>query len=159
MQGRGTDAVDPGAPVHRARRGEGFAGEQLRVEPVRRALGRVLVRRQCARERFGREVIAEAGQVSRCSRPQCIGSGACEVIAIGAGAVAVGAGAYIIYNKYKNVSNEYNDVAQTLVSKGTYDNVCAALDALLAGAQTSQERLKIVQAQKAAGCRNRQKRG
>jgi Arc/MetJ-type ribon-helix-helix transcriptional regulator len=51
-------------------------------------------------------------------------------------------------------SNEYNDWAKAQVQAGKYKTVCDALAAALAAATDSATKLKIVQAEKFAGCRN-----
>ena len=61
---RGADAVEPGALVGAARRGEGRARELLGIEPVGRALRRVLADGQRARQRLRLEVVAEARHVA-----------------------------------------------------------------------------------------------
>ena len=62
---RRADAVQPGAPVLGARRGERRARELLGVEAERRHLRRVLAPRQRAGHRLGGELVAEARQVGR----------------------------------------------------------------------------------------------
>ena len=61
---RRADAVEPGALVGAARRGEGRARQLLGVEAVGGALRRVLSDRQGTRQRFGLEVVAEARHVA-----------------------------------------------------------------------------------------------
>ena len=60
---RGLDAVGPGAAIFGPRGGERRAGNLLGIEPERRPLRRVAADRQCARDRFGQKLIAEAGLV------------------------------------------------------------------------------------------------
>ena len=55
----GTDAIDPGAPVEGARRGEGRATELLGIEAEGNLLRRVLPHRQRACDRFGGKLVAE----------------------------------------------------------------------------------------------------
>ena len=62
---RRPDAVQPAAPVGVARRGEGGAGELLRIQPVGAALRGVAPLRQRSRQRLGGEVVAEAALVAR----------------------------------------------------------------------------------------------
>ncbi len=62
---RRTDAIQPGALVGAARRGEGRAGELLGIEPVGAALRRVAADRQRARQRLGLKAVPEAGHVAR----------------------------------------------------------------------------------------------
>ncbi|MNZ88865.1 hypothetical protein D3C78_1077670 [compost metagenome] len=58
--GRRLNAVHPGTPRFAADHGECGAGEQFGVEAVRGFLRRVLADRQCARQRFTAEFVAEA---------------------------------------------------------------------------------------------------
>ncbi len=62
---RRADAVEPGALVGAARRGERRAGQLLGIEPIGAALRRVAPDRQRAGNGLGREAVAEAGQVGR----------------------------------------------------------------------------------------------
>ena len=63
----GTDAIDPGTPVERARRGEGRAAELLGIEPQGNVLRGILAHRQRTRHCFGGKLIAEAGLVRGCA--------------------------------------------------------------------------------------------
>ena len=65
MLHRRPDAIEPGALVGAARRGEGRAGELLGIEPVGAALRRVAPDRQRAGQRLGLKTVAEAGHVAR----------------------------------------------------------------------------------------------
>ena len=60
---RGTDAIEPAAPIRMARRGERRARKLLGIESVGDALRRVAALGQRARERLGRKFVAEAGLV------------------------------------------------------------------------------------------------
>src|SRR5205085_6093819 len=60
---RGADAVEPGAPVLRSRRGERGARHLLGVEAARRRLRRVLPLRQGAGNCFALLLVAKAGEV------------------------------------------------------------------------------------------------
>jgi len=64
MHGRGPDAIEPAAPVEMPRRSERGAGKLLGIQAVRHALRRVAALRQRAGDRFGRELVAEAGLVT-----------------------------------------------------------------------------------------------
>ena len=57
------DAVEPGALVGAARRGEGRTGKLFGIEPVGRPLRRIAALRQRAWKRLRLEIIAEAGHV------------------------------------------------------------------------------------------------
>src|SRR5439155_24934428 len=61
---RGADAVEPGALVGAARRGEGRPGELLGIEPIGCALRRVLADGERARQRLRLEIVAEARHIS-----------------------------------------------------------------------------------------------
>ncbi|MGX1210084.1 hypothetical protein AB7M42_000349 [Bradyrhizobium diazoefficiens] len=65
MLHRGTDAVEPGALIGAARRGEGRTRELLGIEPVGAALRRVAPDRQRARQGFRLKAVPEAGHVAR----------------------------------------------------------------------------------------------
>src|SRR3546814_2981132 len=58
------DPVQPAAPVLAARRGERGTRQLLGIQPVRNPLRRVAPLRQCARHRFGGELVAEAGLIT-----------------------------------------------------------------------------------------------
>ncbi len=63
VHGRGTQAIEPGAPVLCARRGERGARQLLRVQTIRNALRRIAARGQCTGQRFGGELVAEAALI------------------------------------------------------------------------------------------------
>ena len=63
MHHRRLNAVGPGAAIFGARGGERRAGNLLGIEPERRPLRRVAADRQCAGDRFGQKLIAEAGLI------------------------------------------------------------------------------------------------
>src|SRR5438477_9055632 len=60
---RRPDAIEPRAPIRAARRGKRGARELLGVESHRRLLRRVLPDRKRTGERFGGELVAEAGLI------------------------------------------------------------------------------------------------
>src|SRR5688500_2731523 len=64
MLGAGTQAVEPGAAILSARRGEGGAGQLLGIEAESRLLRRVAPLRKRAGHGLGGEMIAEAGHVT-----------------------------------------------------------------------------------------------
>src|SRR5690606_5790717 len=63
MLGARPHAVEPAAPVLGARRGEGGAAQLLGVAAVGRSLRRAASDRQRSRDRFGRDMVAEAGEI------------------------------------------------------------------------------------------------
>ncbi len=64
-----TDAVQPGAAIAMARRGECGSGELLGVQSIGAALRGVASLRQCTGQRLGREMIAEAGLILQHDSP------------------------------------------------------------------------------------------
>src|SRR5581483_5767484 len=62
---RRADAIEPGALIGAARRGEGRAGQLLGIKPVSGTLRRVAPDRQRARQRLRLKAVAEAGHVAR----------------------------------------------------------------------------------------------
>ena len=66
------DAVEPGALVGAARRGERRAGKLLGIEPVGRSLRRIAALRQRARQALGFEIVAETRHVGKPMVPPSI---------------------------------------------------------------------------------------
>ncbi len=65
MPHRGANAIEPGALICAARRGEGRAGQLLGVKPVGATLRRVAPDRQRTGQRLGFETVAEPGHIAR----------------------------------------------------------------------------------------------